>query len=157
MTDDFPAPADDYDKCRLAEIRSRGWAVIAIEESIHSPAYAFSAGFHHSFDHAEVLVLGLPLANSAAMIDSIGEFVRNGGRFEAGQLSDQVLEGFEVSLVEIDPTNYRTFLGFDLWLYRFRRFPALQCVWPDSTGLFLWESGADEAMREWQWLPNRPE
>lgn len=157
MTDEFPAPGDDYDERRLNEIRSRGWAVIAIEESVHSPAYAFSAGFHHSFAHAEVLVLGLPLATSVAMIDTIAECVRNGGRFEAGQRSDRVLEGFEVEFVEIDPSNYRTYLGFDLWLYRFRRFPALQCVWPDANGLFPWESGADEAVREWQWLLDRPE
>ncbi|MBI1325904.1 hypothetical protein GC170_22315 [bacterium] len=60
MTDDFPDPEDDYDRSRLAEIRSRGWAVIAIDESDHSPAYVFSAGFHHSFDHVLLICKGVP-------------------------------------------------------------------------------------------------
>jgi hypothetical protein len=68
MRDDWPEGEDDEDRRLLSDIRRRGWAVVAVEESRHSPAYAFSAGLYYSFHHPEVLVLGLPASTSADML-----------------------------------------------------------------------------------------
>ena len=129
-----PTPEDDRDRRLLADVGDRGWHVIEVPELGSTPGWAFSIGLHHSFEHPEVVVFGLPVETMHGIIDVIGEEVRSGGSFPPDSESARILEGYTCSLMPVERCWYRPLLGYAMWFYRGADFPVVQCLWPDRDG-----------------------
>jgi len=80
--DDLPAA----DRSFLSNIKKYGWNVTNVfaSEGETGPEWSYSTGLYHSFQHAEIAVFGLKIENMHKIINNIGEAVKNGARFEAG-------------------------------------------------------------------------
>ncbi len=93
---------DDDERKLVEDVENVGWHVIAIEEDDEGPGFAYIIGLHHSFDHPEVIVFGLRTESLFQIINTIGESVRDGAKFESDHESDDVLnDGRIVSLETI--------------------------------------------------------
>jgi hypothetical protein len=139
---ELPVPDNDDDRKLLADIARHGWVVLAIKEDDEGPAFAYSVGLFHTFDHPEILIIGLPPKTAHPLINDLGETIRGGRRFEVGSRCDDVAS---TTLVfnGMDERHYREYLGYARWFYHGSDFPTLQCVWPDKQGIFPWEEGFD--------------
>src|SRR5215207_11466116 len=93
---DLPKPTDEQDEQLLASIEQPGWHVIGIEEDGEGPAFAYSIGLFHSFNHPEVIAFGLPVRVMHGVINGIGEAVRSDQRFDHLDEASDILEGYSV-------------------------------------------------------------
>lgn len=150
MKRELPIAKDDHDRTLLADVKRVGWHIVGIHEDENGPAYAFSVGLFHTFEHPEIIVFGLPHDTAGRIINIIGRQVQDGTRFEANDQSNDVAEGFPVVFKMIPKDFYRQYIGYALWFYRDFDFPVLQCVWPDKAGLFAWQDGYDHRFDQMQ-------
>lgn len=139
----LPTAVDDYDRKLLADVEQHGWHIVSIDEDDQGPGYTFSVGFFHTLQHPEVIIFGLPVETSVQLINIMGGLIQSGVRFQAGEQSNDIVEGWPVAFTTVPPRRYREFIGYALWFYESLEFPVLQCVWPDKAGLFAWEDGYD--------------
>lgn len=128
------------------------WEVFLIPEDEEGPAFAFTLGLYRSFQHPEVLIMGLPLEAMHPILNGIGEQVGAGCQFSEGTLAPNILEGYNCTFRTIDRGNYAEVLGAAIESYRGKEFPALQCFWPDREGHFPWQFGFEERLLERQWF-----
>jgi len=140
---ELPTPKDDNDRKVLADIDQIGWTVIGVEADDEGPGFAFSVGLFHTLEHPEVFIMGLHTQTAHRIINHIGEAIRAGERFKAGQQYQEIIAGFSIVFTEMDRRHYREYLGYAGWFYRGPNFPVLQCVWPDKQGVFPWQPGYD--------------
>src|SRR5688572_21748827 len=113
----LPAPEDDRDRKLLADITRVGWAVIGIDADQDGPEYAFSVGLFHSFDHPEIIVMGLRHPVSAALINDVGQAVQKGERFVPRRLYWAIADRYPLAFVEMSRDRYREYLGYAGWFY----------------------------------------
>jgi hypothetical protein len=156
-TDGLSAP----DAKVLTDIREVGWHVTGVFAQKHEtgPEWAFSIGLFHSFQHPEVILLGLPFESCMNVVSVVGTQVQAGVRYEPGnEYADILEEPYKCAFRDVDPSNYQEHVGFALWFYEDDPFPLLQCFWPDKSGCFPWDDACNENVRNAQpllYLPSR--
>jgi hypothetical protein len=128
----FPTPEGAGDRKLLADVKQFGWHVIKVATDDEGPAFAYSIGMYHSFEHPEIVTFGLDVTDMHRMINAIGEAVRSGSRFSDCDESDAALEGYNVRFRRVDLRHYCKYFGYARWFYQGDEFPVLQCLWPDS-------------------------
>ena len=144
-------PDDDYDRKLLADIEQHGWHLVGIPDEPNGPAYVFSVGIYHTLGHPEICIFGLSDTNTMGQIvNLIGDEVKAGKQFEDWHESDDILDGYSCIFRNVDKSLYRENFGYGLWYYEGPDFPMLQCVWPDKSQRFPWESDFDAQMIESQ-------
>ena len=84
----------------------------------------------------------------AAIINVIGERMREGLCFEDWRESDQIAEGYRSIFRRVARDFYPEYFGYAMWFYEYKYFPVLQCVWPDknhryrlASRLHCWHEG----------------
>lgn len=138
----LPEPADEHDRQLLADVEQYGWHVIAVEEDEEGPAFAFSIGLNHNFDHPEVILFGLPVSVMHQIVNGVGGKIKSGEKFDHLDESGDIPEGYNVCFRTVERQHYREYLGYARWFYQGDDFPALQCVWPDSSHRYPWDAEA---------------
>ncbi len=132
---ELPTPEDEQDRHILEACEKIGWAVVAIEAEDYHPTYAFSVGLFRTFNHPEVIIMGLKPTMAQSLINHIGEMIRMGKRFDPGQY-EGVLEDVPVDFVAVSPQHNEAYMGYACWFHRRNDFPVVQCVYPDNAGQF---------------------
>lgn len=141
---------DRSDRRLLENIRDYGWHVISVAGDRSAPAWSFSVGLGVTFDHPELIVVGLDITTMHAMISNAVAVIENGGPLQNHSLSSEVLEGYSCYFRDVHANWYRPFLGYASWFYRGGDFGCLQCFWPDNQQRFPWDNGFDATCRELQ-------
>lgn len=77
-----PEPEDEHDRKLLADVERHGWHVIGVEEADEGPAFAYSIGLYHNFQHPEVILFGLPVRVMHRVINAVGEKIKSGEKFD---------------------------------------------------------------------------
>jgi len=139
----LPKPEDDYDRAILGDIKRVGWSVLQIDpEDDDDPHYSFSVGLIQTFDHPEIILVGLSHAAAGAIINEIGGYIASGKRIKKNREYDE-FASVPLVFVKVDPRHYKEYVGYALWLNGGPDFPMLQCVWPLKSGHFPWDDGYD--------------
>jgi len=122
------------------EIQAGSFNVAALLADETGCDWAYSIGLKHSFNHAELLVVGLDASIAGAVIELLGEEISQGRELGAGD-TVELAGGMNLQVREVDP----------LWLARGdwfelgravmeswgERWPdTLQLVWSDADGEF---------------------
>lgn len=140
-------PEDDHDRKLLADIGSHGWHLVGISEDDDSPAYVFSVGLFHTLGQPEICIFGLSdTAVMGQIINGIGDLMREGQRFDDWHSSEDVLDGYQCIFRAVNEAHYHEYFGYARWFYQGNEFPMLQCVWPDRSGSFPWDSDFNPQM-----------
>lgn len=155
QTDGLSAP----DIKVLNDIQTFGWHTTGVfaQEGEEGPEWAFSIGLYHSFMHPEVILFGLPLETCMDLVNAIGTEIKAGKRYESEHDYDDILQApYRCAFKEVHRCHYRDHVGYAMWFYEKDAFPLLQCFWPDKQGLFPWEAGCNDYVKESQPLLFKP-
>lgn len=135
--DDLPAA----DRSFLSNIKKYGWNVTNVfaSEGETGPEWSYSTGLYHSFQHAEIAVFGLKIENMHKIINNIGEAVKNGARFEAGNEYHDIFARIGCRFQSVPRAHYKEYFGWGIWFYEQDALPMLQCFWPDRDGRYPWD------------------
>lgn len=143
-------PLEDGDLALLAGVAQRGWHVVPAAEEDGRPARAYSVGLFRSFDHPEIIVLGVAADALAEAVDRVGARVRRGERFDASEVARGVVDGRLAVFRPVAQRHLGGWLEYAVWYHGGPRFPALQCVWSDGDGRFPWDPWFPREGRECQ-------
>ena len=120
-----------------SDIDEYGWHVIKVLEGEETePAFAYSIGFKRSLGHPEIIMVGLDLDLMHSVINDIGDQIKKGRQFSAGERVADLLEGYDCMFSRMDERWYDDYLGQALEFYGDDLFEMLQCLWPDRNGHF---------------------
>jgi hypothetical protein len=150
-------PLDAEDLRLLADVAQSGFHCAESEGGEDVVPHAFSVGFFRSWDHPEVAMFGLEAETLRNAVGRVADHVRDGARFEHGELADGIVSGREVAFRRIVPRHYAAFLGHAVWYHGGARFPALQAVWADEEGHFPWDRWFPRELRGAQPVLFEPE
>lgn len=138
-------PEDDSDRKLLFDVETYGWHMVVIEQDDEGPEYIFTVGLYYSFEHPEVVIMGLPRNVMCQLLQDMVKRIQEGKRYSESNL-DNELASFPIAFRDIDISRYQADLGYATWFYKNlpTPFPALQFVWPDKCGKFPWEDEYDK-------------
>ncbi|WP_165822019.1 DUF4262 domain-containing protein [Hymenobacter edaphi] len=128
----------------IADIEQYGCHLGLIRGDDYLPAFAYTIGLYRTYQHPEIICLGLPESVLFAVLAKAHELVKEGRRLAPGQRYDDFLEGYDVQFLPVDQAYYPSHLGYAGWYYGSSwEFPVLQLVWPDKQHRFPWEPEAN--------------
>jgi len=141
----------------VADVERYGLHVLEVGAEEDSPAFAYTVGLHRTFAHPELIILGLGLDTMHQLLNDVAAALRAGRRFAAGDVTDEFLEGYDVTFRTVPERHYRPYLGWANWFNGGRAYPALQMVYPDRARRWPWEPGvADDFRRNQPVLETEP-
>ena len=142
--------ADEVEARVQHDIQHHGWHVVLIPPQGDSPGWAHTIGLLERYQHPELLVFGSEPRQLAALLNTLGERVRAGHGFAAGQREEGVLQGLGFAFRAVAPRWIDVFLGNAAWHYRSARFPTLQGFWPDPSDRFPWDASCARTVADEQ-------
>ncbi len=155
-----PEGNNEFSQNFLNKIDRYGWFVMSVvpREGDEGDAWSYSTGLFYHYQHPEIFILNEPTDLRFSMINSIGDRVKAGEKFEPGKGYADIIEDFDVQFRPMHPTHYRDWLNSSLWFYDNDEngFPVLQCFYPDMKGIFPWEPGCEEWAVQQQPLHDKP-
>jgi hypothetical protein len=150
----WPEPADEYEEKLTHDVREFGWHVIGIPDDDVGPGFVYSIGLTETFGHPEIGIFGLPTETQHAIVNTIGDLIRDGNTFADLDESGEVLNDFNVFFRQVEKKQYAEYFGYALWFYQGENFEVLQCFWPDAQQRYPWNPEASESFARRQPLLN---
>lgn len=147
---------DQQEQRALDDIAAHGCHVLHVLEEGDLPPFAYSVGIQQTSQAPEVIVVGLQRPVAHFVVNEYNSRVRASESFMPGTLYAGFLEGFDVQFAPVERSHYRDYLGWARWLYRGDEFPALQLIYPSTSGAWPWDSEASEDFRARQPLLGAP-
>ncbi len=141
---------DQLGKKIRADVDRYGWNRMGVFGPEGRPSWVYSIGFHRTYRHPEIVVFGFDQTLLMGIMGTIGSLVSSGTTFEAGTESAEILERYNCAFRSVDEQWYPLFFGRAIDYYAGSNFPILQCLYPDQHGLYPWQHGFDEKLRDWQ-------
>ncbi|MFJ4772472.1 DUF4262 domain-containing protein [Streptomyces uncialis] len=136
-----------------SDVAGQGWSWIWVfDPDAEKPPFAYSVGFGSSFDHPEVIVVGLPEETSGSVLGSVKAVLAEGLSCADGDESGEILEGLSVQFRAVPEDQLIANLAQASAFYGERHFAALQMFWPDREGNFPGEGNAPAWLSERQAL-----
>ena len=148
----LPDARDDSDRRLLSDVENIGWHVVGILGDDVGPPYAFTVGLYHTFEHPEVMIVGLEPRSGGNLLNVLADQIQMGKRFGNLESVEFADVGFPLGFRAVNTEYYDSYLGYALWFYRSQDFPVLQCVWPDKALVFPWDDDCDDGCQELQRL-----
>lgn len=133
-------------------VKVHGCCVMCVYGSEREPQWAYSVGIPTTVPGApEVAIVGLDPDNMSEIIRTLVALLRKGCTFEAGCRYENVLRDVPVYFGQVNEKYYATLFGQCQAYHRANTaLSMLQLVWPDLQGVFPWEDGFDETLRDRQ-------
>lgn len=152
---------EEHRKLQLFEgidraIDDPGWMVMAIPDA--APPFCYTVGLIKSFNHPEIIILGLRYEIAHPLLNTVGFQIKQGEVFSPGNRYDSITEKYDTQFVEVTLENISEYFGILIGYTRHHNdatpIRALQLVWPDPQNRFPWENGFEEKFRTAQPLLN---
>jgi len=132
------------------DLRRYGWTVLST--LYHDTVFIHTLGLHWSYQHPDLEVLGLEDELGTALLNELAQRVKNGQRFQSGDLIEDVAEDVAlwVTANPLDPDGPPLLNG------------RLRIVWPDNQNRYPWEADCEPRSRAQllfpdSTMPNREE
>ena len=141
---------EEFNKELDKSIAEYGWHVIKVMADEEGPGFCFSVGLFKSFGHPEIIIVGLDLDLGHELINLMGDEIREGVKFEAGQYYDDIIEEYSCYMLEVSKENYEGWLGTAIGYYQSEDFPVLQCIYPTVDNVYPWQEEWPEEIEDLQ-------
>lgn len=141
---------NEFDLKTLENIERFGCSVMHVAEEDDLPPFTYSIGIEKSSFAPEILVVGQKREMAHFIVNEYNRRVREGETFKPGHRYEGFIEGFEVTAEEVDKSFYEEYFGYNLWFYKGSEFRVLQFVYPNTSGVWPWQSEANECFKSWQ-------
>ena len=153
MTDQIHNCRDD-DKTK-SNIEKYGLTVIILEATEYLPAFAYSIGLWKTFNHPEIICLGLTTKNLHALINDVAELIKQGQIITSNKIYDNFFNNSDTQFVKVDKSYLTHYFGTAINYYNAEQFPALQFVWTDRKNKYPWDIDFEEEFKYRQPLLDR--
>jgi hypothetical protein len=124
----------------ISDIDTHGWHVLKVMADDSGPGFCYSVGLHKTFNHPEILIIGLKLELAHLLINNIGHDIKEGRTFLSGQFYTGILDNFKCLLLDVNKIYYDEYFGYAKWYYTNNDFSVLQCIYPTVKGVFPWDN-----------------
>lgn len=144
--------SEEKERLVREDVQQYGYSVIYVfDEEEATPPFAYSVGFHRTFGHPEIIIVGTTEALANPVLNTMAcQIDEEGCRYEAGRYYDDILVGVDCYMHPVREDRYPDYVGWNLWFYEGSGFPLLQCVYPCRDGHFPWDPKAPRALLDHQ-------
>lgn len=118
-------------------IEEHGWMVQGVGAGFSTPQFAYTAG-RAGKGLAELCISGLGFETMQAILNDLASRERD---FTHGEVLDDVLDGYDVTIVAATPDEDGIWPGTAYRLYPHETVRLQQVVFPDKAGRFPWQDG----------------
>lgn len=143
MPDAPSSRSPEADRLIIRNVNTVGWHVELVPPAGGHHGWASSVGFVQTFNHPEVVVFGLPDDVLRALIDAIGQYLRDGRTFRDGHEDASLAPPYRFVFRAVDVAWQPAALPVAAWFYGDRPFTSVQLIWPDRAHRLPWEDGFD--------------
>ena len=150
----------DEDQKLFDDIEKHGLHVLHILGEEEYPPFSYSVGLYKTYNHPEIIVIGLKQQLAHIIINYIAEDIKNGIKYDPFSWSTDILDNFKCLFIPVNKSNYKEYVGYDRWYYKGDDFPLLQCIYPTTKGIYPWEDAWPDNIKKLQPLLgpiNKPE
>jgi len=137
------------------DVAEYGYHMGLIADDGYQPGFAYTIGLWETYQHPEVIIIGLRQEAMVGILTNLGQEISKGKRYEAGATYEGVIDRYEITSVSVNPDNYPYYMGYGMWYYKGRDYPAVQLVWPDLEAHWPWEEDFNPKTRFSQPLLDR--
>lgn len=142
---------DEHEKKAIEDILSYGIHWLDVFDSEQADrGFCYSVGLWHTHNHPEVIIFGLKNPLGGQVLNGINKDIAKGKSFQAGLSSMDQFEGFRCYFEAFPKKQYHDYLGWARWFYGGDDFPAVQLLWPTTSGIYPWEARASQEFRDRQ-------
>jgi hypothetical protein len=134
----------------LNDVDEFGWHVIKVLKDETGPGFGYSIGLSKTFNHPEIIIVGLKPDLIHSIINDIGESIKQGTRFPPLYFHSNLIEGFDCYFTLVKPEFYEQYVGQALWYYGNNDFPLIQCIYPSVKGIYPWQEAWPESIKDLQ-------
>ncbi len=137
--------SDKKDLDRInANIERSGCHIIQVLESEEHPTFSYTIGFYERFNHPEVIIIGLKGELSGVLLNNMAYEIERGRTFVNGEYHEGILDDFLCYFGDVPKSEYKDYVGWAMWFYKYSDFPLMQCVPPTVEGKFPWDKDFPE-------------
>jgi hypothetical protein len=135
----------------MADIEKFGLHIISVMEEGGLPPFSYSIGIGQSLGLPELIVVGLKNSVAHYAINACYDQMKAGTVMAPGVFITGLLGGgFSCAIGAVDPSHFKEYMGWALWLYEGANFRALQIIFPSTANVFPWEPAASVSFRDRQ-------
>lgn len=128
----------------LADIEQYGLSVVLIEATDYLPSFAYSIGLWQTYNHPEIICIGLRINTMHEIINDVADLIKNGHSIEPNKPYIEIFENNKAIFLKVDDRNLGDYFGTAIDFYNASDFQALQLVWTDRNDRFPWEADFEE-------------
>jgi hypothetical protein len=132
-TDELLAQAKD-------NIEKFGLHVLSVMGTQYSPSFSYSVGLYQTYNHPEIICIGLPINLGHTIINDVAAIIQSGETISINKNYDNIFENSSAVFLEVDQRNIADYFGTAINYYGKSNFHALQLVWTDRNDKFPWEA-----------------
>lgn len=140
--------SDPHEQRILDDIEEYGWHVVAVTSSPEGPPFAYTIGLMDSYDHPELILLGLDPRTTHEIYKTMVEEIKQGRSFAEPLRYEDVIVGYACATRPVHPSQQSEYFGYGLWyrhhIGRAGTLQSVQVCWPDRQGRFPWEPGCED-------------
>ena len=133
------------DKEIAQSVAKHGWHAVDVNDA--SPPFVYTCGLMTTFDHPELIILGLDSREAYSVLAIMVEELRHGHSFANPGSYDGILEGRPIAVRKVHATQREMYLGYAMGHCRLMGnsggLRARQVFWPDKQGRFPFDVGCD--------------
>jgi len=140
----------------IDDVATHGWSCMNVGAGDGEPNFSYSIGWWESIKSPEGIVFGLPSKLQHSMLWEVFRQVQAGLVLTDGLKISNLIEGHDCIARQVHASRISDHFGFALWYCRIKGGPsssvqAFQIFWPGKhQGLFPWETGCDQSVRDGQ-------
>ncbi len=139
---------NEYEKNILDHIDKHGCSVTSVfDPDEEDPPFTYSIGITESYGAPEIIIVGLKKDISHWMVNEYKRRVSEGEAFVFNVPYLGFLEGFAVCFGLVIEEHKKEYMRSTCWLYQNSDFEALQLIWPNTSGVWPWDTNASEWFR----------
>lgn len=136
QTNETEMDEKEVEKRLIKTVEKVGWQVSMIESDGYSPSFAYTVGLTKTFNHPEIIMIGLDVKIMGEILNIGGDLIKEGKRFELNKVYSDFLNGYDCKFVEVHKDYYSDYLGYSIWFNKGKDFRCYQLVWPNSEGKY---------------------
>ena len=147
---DLSRCTNDTQREEVQAVLKDGFAIVKVLGSDEPPLpqWAYTVGLWHSYQHPEVLIIGLDHEMTQILLGNVAIRIREKGlSFRDEAVWDDVIEGFDCFFKDIPCDVDVEWMIANCWFYDTNEFPAVQMLWPTVRGVYPWQNEADPFFR----------
>ena len=103
------------------------------------PPFGYSVGLFETYNHPEILIVGLEHELIHILINNIANDIQSGSVYENANFYSGVLDDFDCYFTNITVNYYEEYVQQAINYYKTNRFPVLQCIYPTVNNVYPWQ------------------